>query len=103
MCDSCLAGLQDLDEATLFVLLKTRKGLLTADAVLVCPVKLADVDAKVIGGTPFPSLSMKHLRAQREAPSVNAAISPVFNEEEVRKAPARLRKRSYHTTVVAEA
>jgi hypothetical protein len=80
--------LQDLDRATLFVLLKTCKGLLTADAVLVCPVKLADVDAKVIGGTPFPSLFMKHLRAQREPPSVDHTICPVFNEEKARKPPA---------------
>jgi len=54
--DSCLAGLQDLDCAFLFVLLETCNGLLTAAAVLVCPVKLEDVDANVIGGFPFPSL-----------------------------------------------
>jgi hypothetical protein len=61
--------LQDLDCAILFVLLKTCKGLLTAAAVLVCPVKLADVDAKVIGDLPFPPCSMKHLGAQRDPPS----------------------------------
>jgi hypothetical protein len=51
----------------------------------VCPVKLTDVDAKVIGDVPFPPCSMKHLRAQRDPPSVNHTICPVFNEKKTRK------------------
>src|ERR1700739_878913 len=83
--DSCLPGLQDLDCAILFVLLGTRRGLLIAASVLVCPVKLADVDAKVIGGSPFPSLLHEASGCPTGASSVNHSICPVFNEEKTRK------------------
>jgi hypothetical protein len=101
--DSSLTGLQDLDCAILFVLLKTCKGLLTAAAVLVCPVKLADVDAKVIGGSPFPSLLHEASACPTGAAIRESHYLSCFQRREGTQAASRLGRNSYHTTVLAVA
>jgi hypothetical protein len=78
-------------------------GLLIAASVLVCPVKLADVDAKVIGGSPFPSLLHEASGCPTGAVIRESQYLSCFQRREDTQAASRTGRNSYHTTILAEA